>query len=72
MIATTHRKLEKAADETSTQVAIYIINKWRAKINEKEVYNIRNPLGMGDKKKKEIKGRRLMFLPPWKAFVTKH
>ena len=27
-----------------------MINKWRAKINKKEVYNIRNPPGMSIKK----------------------
>ena len=27
-----------------------MINKWRAKINKKEVYNIRNPLGKGIEK----------------------
>ena len=45
MVAATHRKLEKAADGTSTQVMTCMINKWRAKINGKEVYNVRNPPG---------------------------
>ena len=27
-----------------------MINKWRAKINGNEVYNVRNPPGMGDQK----------------------
>ena len=71
LVAATHRKLEKAADGTSTQVATCMINKWRDKINGKEVYNVRNPPGMGDRKK-EIKGRRLLFLLPRKAFITKH
>ena len=43
LVATTHRKLEKVADETSTQVATCMINKWRAKINEKGIYYVRNP-----------------------------
>ena len=50
LVAAIHRKLENAANETSTQVATCMINKWRAKINGNEVYNIRNPLGMGDQK----------------------
>ena len=50
LVAATHRKLEKAIDGISTQVATYMINKWRVKINGKEVYNVRNPLGMGDEK----------------------
>ena len=48
LVAATHRKLEKAADGTNTRVAACMINKWRAKINENEVYNVRNPPGMGD------------------------
>ena len=50
LVAATHRKLEKAIDGTSTQVVTYMINKWRAKINGKEVYNIRKPPGIGDRK----------------------
>ena len=72
LVAATHNKLKKAADGTSTQVATYMINKWRAKIHGDEVYNVRSPPGMGDEKKGEKEGRRLLFLPPWKAFVTKH
>ena len=53
LVAATHRKLEKAANGTSTQVVSCMINKWRTKINGKEVYNVGNPLGMGDKKKKK-------------------
>ena len=51
MVAATHRKLEKVADVTSTQVATCMINKWKAKINGKEVYNVRNPPGKRDGKK---------------------
>ena len=50
LVAATHRKLEKMADGTSTQVATCMINKWRTKINGKEVYNVRNPPGMGEKR----------------------
>ena len=50
LVAATHSKLKKAADETSAQVATYMINKWRAKINGNEVYNVRDPPGMGDRK----------------------
>ena len=50
LVAATHRKLEKAADGTSTQAATCMINKWRVKINGKEIYNVRNPPGMGDRK----------------------
>ena len=50
LVAATHRKLEKVADETSTQVATCMINKWRAKINGNEIYNVKNPPGRGDRK----------------------
>ena len=72
LVATTHSKLKKAVDGTNTQVATCMINKWRAKINGKEIYNVRGPPGMGGKKEGEIKGRRLLFLPPKKASTIKH
>ena len=49
MVAATHKRLGKAEDGTSTQVATYMINKWRAKINEKGIYNVRNPLEKEEK-----------------------
>ena len=50
LVAATHNKLKKAVDGTSTQIVTCMINKWRAKINGNEVYNVRNPPGMGDQK----------------------
>ena len=50
LVAATHRKLEKAADGISIQVATCMINKWRSKINEKEVYNVRNLPGKRGRK----------------------
>ena len=55
LVTATHSKLKKAADGTSTQVATCMINKWMIKINGNEVYNIRGPPGMGDRK---IDGRK--------------
>ena len=55
LVVATHNKLKKTADRTSIQVATCMINKWKAKINGKEVYNVRNPPGMGDKKKNRLK-----------------
>ena len=46
MVAATHRGLRKASNGTSTQVVACIINKWRAKINEKMLYNVRDPPGI--------------------------
>ena len=44
LVAATHRRLERAFDKTSTQVVAYIINKLRAKISRKQLYNVRDPL----------------------------
>ena len=43
LVAATHRRFGKAADGTSTRVVTYMINRWRAKINGKGIYNVRNP-----------------------------
>ena len=51
LVATTHRRLEKVADGTSTRVVTYMINRWRAKIDWRGVYNVRNPPGKGGRKK---------------------
>ena len=50
LVVAIHRKLGKVADGIGTRVATCMINKWRAKINKKEVYNVRNPLGKRDRK----------------------
>ena len=50
LVVATHSKLKKVADGTSTKVATCMINKWRVKINGKEVYNERDPPRMGDRK----------------------
>ena len=52
MVVATHSKLKKATNRTSTQVAICMINKQMAKINGKEIYNIRGPPGIGDRRKR--------------------
>ena len=64
--------MRKAADGTGTQVATCMINKWTAKINEKEIYYRRCPPRVRGKKEKEKEGRQLQFLPPLKAFAAKH
>ena len=43
MVAATHGRFGKVADGTSIRVATCVINKWRAKINSKGIYNVRNP-----------------------------
>ena len=66
LVAATHNKLKKAVNGTSTQVATCMINKWRAKINGNEVYNVRDPPGMGDKKKNRLKKDSCCFYHPGK------
>ena len=67
LVAATHSKLKKAANGTSTQVATCTTNKWTAKINEKEIYNVKGPPGRREEEK-----RRSQLLPPPKAFVANH
>ena len=40
-IITTNKKQGEAADGTGTEVSTYLINKWRAKINPEELYNVK-------------------------------
>ena len=73
MFAATHSKLRKATDGTDIPVATCMIDKWMAKINEKEIYNGKcPPRAKGREKQEEKEGRRLQFLPPLKAFAAKH
>ena len=55
LFVATHSKLRKVADGIGTQVAICMINKWTAKINEKEIYNGRCPSRVGGRKKERKK-----------------
>ena len=52
LVAATHRGFGKVADGTSTQVVTCMINRWRVKIDWKEVYNVRDPPRMRDHKKR--------------------
>ena len=50
---TTHRKLERVSDKTSTQVRTQMINKCWIKIFQRELYNVRDPPWERDRKKRE-------------------
>ena len=52
LVAVTHRGFGKVVDGTSTQVMTCTINRWRVKIDWKEVYNMRDPSRMRDRGKK--------------------
>ena len=48
----THRELEKVADETSTQVRVQMINRWRVKMIKKGLYKVGDsPQKRGGQKK---------------------
>ena len=50
----THRdQSERVSDGTSTHVAIWMINKWRVKIIQREIYNVRNLWEKGIEKSRE-------------------
>ena len=48
LVVVTHRGFGNVANGTSTRVMTCTINKWRVKINWKEVYNVKDPPRMGD------------------------
>ena len=56
LVATTHKRFGKVANRTNTREVTCMINKWRAKINWKGIYNVRDPLEKGAENWKE--GRR--------------
>ena len=62
LVAATHRGFGKVADGMSTRVMTCTINRWRVKIDWKEVYNVRDLPRMGERGRRaerEKKGRKL-------------
>ena len=49
LVAATHKGFGKMTDGTSTRKMTYTINRWRVKIDWKEVYNVRDPPRMRDR-----------------------
>ena len=43
LVAPTHRGSVRVSDGTSTQVVAWTIDKWRAKIIQKGIYNVKDP-----------------------------
>ena len=58
LVAATHRGFGKVADGTSTRVMTYTIDRWKVKIDWKEVYNVRDPPRMGDHEKRAERERK--------------
>ena len=52
LVAATHRGLGKVADRTSTRVMTCTINRWRVKIDWKEVYNVKDSPRMRNRGKR--------------------
>ena len=52
LATTTHIKLERVSNGTNTQLVAQMINKCRIKIDQKELYNAKDPSWMGDRRKK--------------------
>ena len=56
LVVATQRRFRRASDdETTIRVVAFIINKWRAKISGKQLYNVRDPpkIGGSEKSKRE-------------------
>ena len=53
LATTTHRMPERVSDGTNTQVEAQIINECRIKIVQRELYNVRDPQWIGDRKNHE-------------------
>ena len=66
LVAATHSKLKKTVDGASTQIATCMINKWRAKINENKVYNVRDSPVTRGKKEGRLKEDGCCFYHPGK------
>ena len=50
LVAPTHREPMRVFDGTNTQVVAWTIDKWSAKIIQREIYNVRDPKGKRDRK----------------------
>ena len=61
LFTTTHRKPERVFDGTGTQVKAQIINKFRIKIVQRELYNVKDPheVGIGEKRERTLQKSKL-------------
>ena len=61
----THRELERVFDETSTQVGVRMINKWRVKMIQKKIYKVKDSLwkkGVREKEKENTVVIQIVFV----------
>ena len=61
LATTTHKKPWKVSNETGTQVISQTINKYRVKIIQRELYNVKNPLWKGDRRNSRKKDSILIY-----------
>ena len=68
LFTATHSKSRKAVDGTGTPIITCVINKWTAKVNEKEIYNRKCPPKeeRGRKSKGKKKEDSCRSYHPWK------
>jgi len=58
LVAATHRRLGRASDGTNTRKVTCIINKWRAKISQRRLYNVRDPPGTRESSSENLKNTK--------------
>ena len=51
LVTTIHRKSKRVSDGTCTQISAQMINKYKVKMAQEELYNIREPSCEGDREK---------------------
>ena len=62
LVTTTHKEPEDVTDGTDTQVKSQMNDKCRVKMIRKRLYNVKNPLCKGGRKKKFEEGREKKFI----------
>ena len=62
LATTTHRKPKRVSDGTGTQVKAQMINKYRMKMVQRDIYNVKDPPWKGDWKNKEKHYSNLNYL----------
>ena len=62
LVTTTHRKSKKVSDGIDTQVRVQMINKYRIKMVQRDLYNVRDPPWGGDQKKKKKEKENILAI----------
>ena len=72
LATTTYRKLKKMSDGTGTQVRAQMINKYKVKMAQKEIYNGRDPpWEKGSKERKEdCSNLNCLFIQLWSIYIS--